>query len=380
MRFFPWIRSLLANLFGTEKVERRLQSELESYVEMVTDEKIAAGFTASEARRTALAEFGGLEQVRQEVRNRRAGASVEIILRDLRYGWRQLLRNPGFTAAVIVTLALSIGANTAIFSIVNALMLKSLPYPSPDRIGTIFWHIEGTQPFDGLSDIDGEQWELLRDNVPSLFGAVSSSISSGANLRAGQSIQYVREGRVSARYFEALGIRPYIGRTFTENEDRPHGAKAVILSYGLWRTTFHADAHLIGQAIDLKGEPYTVVGVLPAAAKTPLNTDLYIDLQPTRTGKAQAQTTASWCACATAPTGARPTPRSTRPGLRRRAVSPMIFIAAQGLLLHRPVAERANSRPSPQSAFAHVCRLVDPAHRMCQSRRAHRRPHGAAHA
>ena len=108
-----------------------MDNELRSYVEMATDEKIAAGFSASEARSTTLAEFGGLEQVKQAVRDHRAGTSVEIIFQDVRYGWRQLVRNPGFTAAVIVTLALSIGANTAIFSIVNALMLKSLPYPSP---------------------------------------------------------------------------------------------------------------------------------------------------------------------------------------------------------------------------------------------------------
>ncbi len=195
------------------------------------------------------------------------------------------MRNPGFSAAVIVTLALSIGANTAIFSIVNALMLKSLPYRAPERIGTIFWRIEGSQPFDGLTDIDGEQWELLRDNVSSLVGAVSNSLSSGVNLRAGRSVEYVHAGRVSAHYFDVLGIRPVIGRTFTEDEDRPHGPKAVILSYSLWRNTFHADPDLIGQAVELKGEPYTVVGVLPAGARTPLNAALYTALQPGRLGE-----------------------------------------------------------------------------------------------
>jgi len=164
-------------------------------------------------------------------------------------------------------------------------MLKGLPYPAPERIGTIFWRIEGSQPFDGRSEIDGEHWELLRDSVPSVVGAVLSPLSSGANLQAGQSVQYVRAGRVSAHYFDVLGVLPVVGRAFTANEDRPHGPKAVILSYGLWRTTFHADPHLIGQTIDLKGEPYTVVGVLPVSASTPLNADLYIDLQPSRQGE-----------------------------------------------------------------------------------------------
>jgi predicted permease len=277
--------SLLRNLLGKEKLESQLDNELRAYVEIATNEKIAAGVSASEARRITLVDFGGIEQVKQAVRDHRAGTSLEVMWQDVRYGWRQMVRNPGFTAAVIVTLALSIGANTAIFSIVNALMLKSLPYPAPERLGTIFWSIEGSQPFEGLSDIDGEQWDLLRDNVPSVVGAVSSSISSGANLEAGRSVQFVHAGRVSAHYFDVLGIRSAMGRTFTESEDRPHGPKAVILSFGLWRTTFHADPHLIGQAIELKGEPYTVVGVLPAGARTPLNADLYIALQPARQGE-----------------------------------------------------------------------------------------------
>ena len=285
MSYRSWLRSLLTNLFRKQNVERQLSNELRAYVEMVTDEKISAGFSASEARRTTLAEFGGIEQVKQAVRDHRAGMRFEVIWQDARYGWRQMLRNPGFTAAVVVTLALSIGANTAIFSIVNALMLKSLPYPEPDRLGTIFWRVEGPEPFDGPNDIDGEQWELLRDNVHSVLSAVSSSISSGVNLQAGRSGQYVHAGRVSAHYFDVLGIHPAMGRSFTENEDRPHGPHAVILSYGLWRTTFHADTHLIGQVIDLKGEPFTVAGVLPADARTPLNADVYTALQPSRKGE-----------------------------------------------------------------------------------------------
>ena len=209
------------------------------------------------------------------------------LVRNLRQAMRQLGRNPGFTATVIVTLALSIGANTAIFSVVNALMLKSLPYPQPDRIGTVFEREQGPDASDGLRWIDGTQWEHLRDNVPSLISAVSSALAAGANLEAGSRIDYVHDGRVSARYFDVLGIHPVLGRTFSEEEDRPRGPKAAILSYALWRNTFAADPKIIGQLIHLKGEPYTVIGILPEHQVTPLNADIYTALQPSPAGEGQ---------------------------------------------------------------------------------------------
>jgi predicted permease len=210
---------------------------------------------------------------------------MDTFRQNLRFAVRQLKRNPGFTLTVIVTLALSIGANTAIFSIVNALMLRSLPYPQPDRIGTLFQRVQGPNPSDEKRSIDGTQWEQLRDNAPSLISAVDASLASGANLKAGAHIEYVQGGRVSAHYFDALGISPALGRSFSEDEDRPHGPRAVILSYALWKNVFGGDPSLIGQLIHLKGEPYTVIGVLPQRQITPLNADLYTALQPTPTGE-----------------------------------------------------------------------------------------------
>jgi len=203
----------------------------------------------------------------------------------LRYALRQLARNPGFTATVIVTLALSIGANTAIFSIVNALLLKNLPYAHPERMGTIFMRVQGTESYDGHQWIDDEQWELLRDNVPSLLSAVTSGGTSGANLEAGHQTLYVHQGRISAHYLDVLSVQPGMGRNFSAEEDRPHGPKAVILSYALWRNTLGADPGLLGRSIHLKGESYTVIGVLAQGATTPLNAELYTALQPSREGE-----------------------------------------------------------------------------------------------
>ena len=204
---------------------------------------------------------------------------------NLRFALRQLGRNPGFALTVILTLALSIGANTAIFSIVNALMLKSLPYAHPERMGAIFERITGSDPSDNMADLDGQEWEGLRDNVPSLISAVSSGIASGVNLQAGSRVQYLHAARVSAHYLDVLGIQPLAGRNFSETEDLPHGPKTAILSYALWHSIFGADRNLIGQAIHLKGEPYTVIGILPEGATTPLNADVYTALQPSRQGE-----------------------------------------------------------------------------------------------
>jgi macrolide transport system ATP-binding/permease protein len=209
---------------------------------------------------------------------------MDTWLQQLKFAARRLRRNPGFTFAVVLTLALSIGANTAIFSLVNALLLKSLPYPQPERMGTIYARVTGEHPSDSLSALDGEKWELLRDRVPSLISAVTGGWS-GVNLTAGSHVEYVHDGRVSAHYFDVLGIQPILGRLITEDEDRPHAPGAAVLGYDLWRNVFNQDPAIIGQTILLRSQPYTVVGVLPRGATTPLNADVYTPLQPSREGE-----------------------------------------------------------------------------------------------
>jgi predicted permease len=211
--------------------------------------------------------------------------SMGALTQDLKFAARQLRRNPGFTLTVILTLALSVGANTAIFSVVNALMLKSLPYSHPERMGTIYTRIAGSEVSDERHKLNGEQWELLRDNVPSLLSAVSSPVTSGLNLGWESQGQYLRAGRISAHYLDVLAVEPMIGRNFSADEDRPHGPKATILSYSLWRNTFSSAPKIVGQPILLKGEPYTVIGVLPESVANPLNANLYTALQPSRDGE-----------------------------------------------------------------------------------------------
>src|SRR2546427_9599610 len=203
----------------------------------------------------------------------------------LRFAARQLRRNPGFTVTVIITLALSIGQNTSIFSLVNALMVKSSHYSHPERMGRIYTRITGSRASDERHRLNGEQWDLLRDNVPALISAVSSRGTSGVNLKWGSQVQYLRAGRISANSLDVLAIQPMIGRSFSPDEDRRHGPKATILSFSLWRNTFSSNPNILGQPILLKGEPFTVIGVLPEGATTPLNADLYTALQPSREGE-----------------------------------------------------------------------------------------------
>ena len=286
MLLFAKARSFLRNLLFTERVEVDLDQEVRSHLQMLVDENIRAGMGPREAERAGRMELGGAEQVKEQVREERLGHSLHSTMSDCRFGLRQLRKNPGFTLTVVLTLALAVGANTAIFSLVNALLLKGLPYPHPERMVTIYTRIAGSSAAsDERHNVNGEQWELLRDNVPALTSAVSSVGTSGVNLKGGSYVEYVHDGRVSTHYFDVFELQPILGRNFSAAEDRPGGPRVVILSYNLWRNVFGADPRILGQPILLRSQPYTVVGVLPQGATTPLNADVYTPLRASREGE-----------------------------------------------------------------------------------------------
>lgn len=213
---------------------------------------------------------------------------------NLRYASRQLRKNPGFALIAIITLALGIGANTTIFSIVNAFLLRPLPYPQPHRLGVLVRHVEGVSPQSGQfvqqddTSQTGKTWEEVRDQIPSAHAAVFAG-TSGVNLIAGSGtaaeIRYVQDMRVSAGYFDVLGVPLVLGRGFTQEEDRPGGPNAVILSYALWQSALHGDRDVVGKPVTLKGEPYIVVGVLSRDAKVTGTADLWTPLQPHQSGE-----------------------------------------------------------------------------------------------
>ena len=210
-------------------------------------------------------------------------------MRDLRYALRVLRKSPVFTITATLTLALCIGANTAIYSVVDRVLLRPLPYPRPDRLAVVTRHYQGAGGEDDTSQA-GVTWAALRDGASKLDVAVTSGIPMGINLVAGGQAEYVTQQRVSAGYFRVLGVMPALGREFSEDEDRANGPSAVILSDRLWTQAFHADPAIVGRAIVLRGEPHTVVGVLPRGF-TPLGfiggtaIDAWTPLRPSTQGE-----------------------------------------------------------------------------------------------
>jgi len=281
-----WLR----RLFSRRKLYADLSLEMQEHLEERTAELIATGLSPDEAQSAARREFGNAALLEEHSREVWQWTTIENILRDFRFAARQLRRNPGFTLTVVLTLTLAIGANTTVFTMVNALLIRPLPYPHPERLAALTRHLAGVlpngRPIDESDDSqDGETWELLRDNVSAVQAAAYSFDSSGVNLEADSRVRYVQDHRVSSAYFEVLGIKPFLGRIFTAEEDLPKGPNAAILSYELWQTLFAGDRNILGQAIRLKGEPYTVVGVMSPHVQTTVQADLWTPIQPWRGGE-----------------------------------------------------------------------------------------------
>jgi predicted permease len=204
---------------------------------------------------------------------------------DLRYAARLIRQNWGFSLTVIAILALCIGASTAVLAVVNGAMLRPLPYPEPERLTQVVARFseEGKQ---GIADnLDGTTWEAIRDHASALDPAVFSYGAAGINFGVNGTGIYVKQQRVSAGFFRVIGIAPMIGREFSLDEDRANGAPVVILSHALWQKYFHGDPGVTGRGILLRGEPYTVVGIMPPGFRSDTKADLWTPLRPSATGE-----------------------------------------------------------------------------------------------
>jgi len=260
MAIWSRVKSAFRNLSPKRRVaiEDELEDELRAYVEMVADERIAAGMSASEARRTVLAEFGGIEPVKQAMRDRRAGVGFESLWQDARFGLRQLRRNPGFTLAAVAALAMGIGANTAIFSVVNAVLLKPLSYPDADRM--VLFLRASTLLASNLVNV--REFHIYQRQT-SVFQDIAAYDIAGPGFNlTGDRPEQLHGIHVTEPYFRLYGAPVSLGRVFTPQDDSPNGGNVVILSYGLWQRRFGGDPSVVGRSLQLGNEPHTIIGVL----------------------------------------------------------------------------------------------------------------------
>jgi predicted permease len=248
-----------AGLFHQNPRDREIDEELESHLQLHVDENLRAGMTPEEARRHALLALGGVQQTKEGYRDRRGLPMLEAILQDVRFGLRMLRKNSVFTAVAVLTLALGIGANTAIFSVVDAALLRSLPFPHEDRL-VWAWGNFGTVTDGAVSPPDFVDY---RTQVGS-FDHFSAFHDQLANLTADGNAQQIEGAIVSAGFFETLGAKPLLGRTFSFADEQVTRPQTAVLSYGFWESRFGGNTAVIGKTVTVEGGPATIIGIMPS--------------------------------------------------------------------------------------------------------------------
>ncbi|MGH9594106.1 MAG: ABC transporter permease, partial [Bryobacteraceae bacterium] len=252
------------SLFRRSLAETELDAELEFHIQKQIEENLTAGMSAREARRMAVRQFGGLQQRTEECRDARRVHTIEDLLRDLAYATRTLRKSPGFTTVAILSLALGIGANTAIFSLINPMLLRPLNVPQPARLVRV---LSGTKGGEPPQDVSYPNYVEIRKSAQSMQSLAASSwpVQIGLGASAGARSERAFASMVSGNYFSTIGVRAALGRTFLPAEDRTRGDHpVVVLSHDLWKQRFGSDPNLPGKAILLGGRPFDVIGVMPA--------------------------------------------------------------------------------------------------------------------
>ncbi|HEX8283110.1 MAG TPA: ABC transporter permease [Pyrinomonadaceae bacterium] len=270
------LKRRLRALLRRGEVDRELEEELRHHLDRETELNVRAGMSQDEARRAALRAFGGVEQARELCREARGVRMIQDFRQDVRLGLRGMWKHPGFTLAAVFTLALGIGANTAIFGVVEAVLLRPLPFAEQERL-VVMWKRDLTadQHLVELSIPEFNDWRAESRSFESLAAMPTAVYGYGYVLTGrGEPVQ-VESSRVSAGFFSTLGARPALGRDFTADDDRPGAARVVVLSHRLWRERFDSDPHLLGRPITLNGTGFEVVGVMPADFQFPKGVDIW---------------------------------------------------------------------------------------------------------
>jgi putative ABC transport system permease protein len=275
------VRSWFSRLLGLSRKKNReaeMAEEIRQHVDSLTERKVAAGMSLEEARNAALREFGGVEQIKEIARAQRSWLSAEQLWRDLRFALRGLRKQPGFTIIATLTLALGIGANTAIFSIVNAVLLRPLPFPEPDRM-IFLAEADKTNPSQpGLAISLPDYLDWRRDNTVFENLAVSTRESASLSGIPGRDPEQVGAAFVTANFFKVIGVRPRLGRVFSEEEDKVGAPLLAVISDHLWEYAFNRNPSIIGEAVTFYGRSATIIGVMPPEMTWPQDADAWFSV------------------------------------------------------------------------------------------------------
>ena len=271
------------SFFRRAQLDRDLDAEMSSHLELAIEENLRRGLSPAEARRQALLRFGGPQQTKEQHREARSLPFLEALFQDIRYSFRMLRKSPGFTGVAVLTLAFGIGTNTAIFSMVNALLLHPYRFHNLESL-VLLWENRGIDEGPDARRISPGDITDLRANSQ-LFEDIATYQYREFNVSSEGRVNVAWGCRVSANFFSVLGAVPAQGRLFSVDEEQPGSDQSVIVSNRLWQSRFAGDAQFLGKSIRLNGRNYTVAGIMPADFDYPVSMELWVPLALTATEK-----------------------------------------------------------------------------------------------
>ena len=264
----------LANVAAGRHHNQRLKEEIEEHLARQTEENVRAGMRPAEARREAILKFGPVEAIRERHFAEVRFPFLETMIQDFRFAFRMLAKSPGFTVVVALTMALGIGSNAAIFSVLDAILLQPLPYSHPEQLIKVWTRFSGIGAPNDQNWVSAPEFHDFQQLNRSFLDL--AAIESGSfNLGVKGSPQRVVGAAVSPNLFAMLGVQPLIGRTFLPEEAHPGREHEVVLSYGLWRRVFAGNPNVAGSTIDIDGVPMSVIGIMPAGFAYPDETEIW---------------------------------------------------------------------------------------------------------
>jgi predicted permease len=267
-----WLKTRLSSIVRPARVEQELDSELLFHLEMLVEQNIAGGMSPVEARQAALRSFGPLSRVKEEVRETWLARTFETLTQDIRYGYRNIGRNTGYALIVVLTMGLGIGANTAIFSVVNGVLLKPLPYENGEQLVVL----RQQQPLAGVEDLGFSHKEMIDYRTARSLQGVVEFHDMWFILLGRPEAERVSTGVVSGDFFGLLGVKPLYGRVFQPADER-HGAPAVLLlTHAYWLRSFGGDPTVVGRVFEMNDRPHQVIGILPPFPQYPTAVDVYM--------------------------------------------------------------------------------------------------------